>query len=68
MAALKLLLEEFGGCDLEPRLKYFRGEYDLSRVEGDPSGDKLADKLEAAFDRVERWVNSVSPKGFSVSR
>jgi hypothetical protein len=43
--ALGHLLGEFGSVDLEPRLKYFRGEGD----------DEAAEWLEEAFDLVAKW-------------
>jgi hypothetical protein len=49
--ALGVILEEFGNCDLQPRLDYLRHE----AGESEPEYLEIADTLEAAFDLVEKW-------------
>jgi hypothetical protein len=49
--ALECILEEFGRCDLEPRLDYFRDEGD----------DDAADCLEQSFALVEKWYTAKRP-------
>jgi hypothetical protein len=56
LAALGMVLDEFGGCDLEPRLKYFAGH------DGDDDHDKelraQGRRLGRAWNVVEAWHRS----------
>jgi hypothetical protein len=50
--ALKVILNEFGDCDLEPRLEYFAGYDD------DSDERECGRQLLRAFSLVQAWSNN----------
>jgi hypothetical protein len=49
--ALKVILDEFGNCDLDPRLAYFAYEHDHDPEEGRELGRQLL----RSFSLVRAW-------------